>query len=45
MITDDAVLDRGAITAWMMNFLCARFLVFGKVRELAEMVKGEGRGP
>ena len=46
IISDPMVaLCGGAFIAWMMNFLCARFLVFGKVRELAEMVKGEGRGP
>ena len=29
----------GAFIAWMMNFLCARFLVFGKVKELVEVVR------
>jgi len=30
----------GAFAAWILNFTCSRFLVFGKVRELAEMVRG-----
>ncbi len=46
IVSDPMVaLGFGAITAWMMNFLCARFLVFGKVRELADMVRGERREP
>jgi len=28
----------GAFAAWALNFLCARFVVFGKVKELAEVI-------
>jgi len=31
----------GAFLAWTINFLCARFLVFGKVRELAQALRRE----
>jgi putative flippase GtrA len=27
----------GAFAAWVINFLCTRFVVFGKVRELVEL--------
>ena len=38
VISDPMIaLGVGAFTAWMINFLCARFLVFGKVKELAEI--------
>ena len=35
----------GAFAAWMINFLSARFLVFGKVRELARAVRILPREP
>ena len=38
-------LGLGAFTAWMMNFLCARFVVFGKLKELAEVVRGPQHEP
>ena len=35
----------GAFAAWMINFLCARFLVFGRVRDLAVKTRQELRLP
>ena len=35
----------GAFAAWMINFLCARFLVFGKVKELVEVARERRREP
>ena len=34
----------GAFAAWVLNFACTRFLVFGKVRELVEMAATLRRG-
>jgi putative flippase GtrA len=43
IISDPMIaLGFGAITAWMINFVCARFLVFGKVKDLADMLRGTG---
>ncbi len=40
VISDPMVaLCAGAFIAWMMNFACARFLVFGKVKELVGVVR------
>jgi len=40
IISDPMIaLGFGAFAAWIINFLCARFLVFGKVKELAEMAR------
>jgi putative flippase GtrA len=35
----------GAFAAWMINFLCARFVVFGKVKELVEVAREWRREP
>jgi len=44
VISDPMVaLCAGAFIAWMMNFVCARFLVFGKVKELVEVVRRQDR--
>jgi len=45
VISDPMIaLGFGAFAAWTINFLCARFLVFGKVRELAGEVRDWRRG-
>ncbi len=44
IISDPMIaLCAGAFIAWVMNFACARFLVFGKVKELVEVVREKRR--
>ncbi len=46
VISDPMIaLGLGAFTAWMINFLCARFVVFGKVRDLVEVAREWRREP
>jgi putative flippase GtrA len=46
IVSDPMVaLCAGAFMAWMINFLCARFLVFGKVKELVEVAREWRREP